>query len=192
MFGALVFLAALQHRHAETSWRLRSVVLSAFVIGGLVFYLTSELLLMRLDRSTDDLASRTQAYALVAKGIESNPILGFGYGTFENSFRLYSDETRPGFIDKAHNTYLENIFELGFPTALMLFSVIAGGAIMCWLGVMRRGRDWVFPATGLAATALVACHALVDFSLQMPATAVAFAALLGMGCAQSISSRREH
>jgi len=43
---------------------------------------------------------------------------------------------------------------------------------------------------GLAATALVACHALVDFSLQIPAVAAWFATLLGLGYAQSWSSAR--
>jgi hypothetical protein len=36
----------------------------------------------------------------------------------------------------------------------------------------------------------VGTHALVDFSLQIPATAVTFAALLGAAVAQSTSSRR--
>jgi hypothetical protein len=35
---------------------------------------------------------------------------------------------------------------------------------------------------------LVALHAVVDFSLLMPAVALTFAAILGIGCAQSRAS----
>ena len=74
--------------------------------------------------------------------------------------------------------------------AALLFACIGWLALMCLRGLRTRGRDWVYPATGLAATALVATHALVDFSLQIPATAVTYAALMGAACAQSFSSRR--
>jgi hypothetical protein len=41
----------------------------------------------------------------------------------------------------------------------------------------------------VAVTALVAVHSGVDFSLQLPAVSYAYALLLGLGCAQSFSSR---
>jgi len=56
-------------------------------------------------------------------------------------------------------------------------------------GTFTRGRDWVFPATGIAATALVVIHSLFDFSLQMPGIVVSYAAILGVACAQSYSSQ---
>jgi len=52
-----------------------------------------------------------------------------------------------------------------------------------------RGRDWVYPATGVAATLLVGIHSFFDFSLQMPAVAITYACILGVACAQSYSSR---
>ena len=129
------------------------------------------------------------AYQLTADGIEDNPLLGFGYGTFADSFRLYRDESIHGFFDKTHNTYLENIFELGWPAALALFTCVGGLLLVCARGVRHRGRDWVFPATGLAATVLVAIHSLFDFSLQIPAVAIAYSCLMGVACAQSYSYR---
>jgi hypothetical protein len=42
---------------------------------------------------------------------------------------------------------------------------------------------------GLAVTALVAAHATVDFSLQIPAVSYAYAFLLGIACAQSFPSQ---
>ncbi len=163
---------------------------AALLASALVFWLTSEVLLERLDRLGADSESRLQAYRLAADGIEDNPLLGFGYGTFADSFRLYRDAAVEGFFDKTHNTYLENIFELGWPAALVLFACVAGLALGCAAGVLRRGRDWVFPATGLAATALVAIHALFDFSIQIPATAMLYACIMGVACAQSVPSGR--
>jgi hypothetical protein len=43
----------------------------------------------------------------------------------------------------------------------------------------------VFPAIGFAASVVVGIHAAVEFSLQVPAVAVVYAALLGLGVAQS-------
>ena len=58
------------------------------------------------------------------------------------------------------------------------------GAI-CLRGVLVRKRDTSYPAVGLAATALIAVHSAVDFSLQIPGVAVPYFALLGAACAQS-------
>ena len=124
-----------------------------------------------------------------SEGVADNPLLGFGYGTFGDSFRLYRDEATEGFFDKTHNTYLENIFELGWPAALALFTCVALLAFRCASRVRHRGRDWAYPAAGLAATALVSVHALFDFSLQIPAVTMLYACLMGVACAQSHPSR---
>ena len=47
----------------------------------------------------------------------------------------------------------------------------------------RKGR--VYPAVAVAASVCVGLHALADFSLQVPAVAVSYAVLLGIGAAQS-------
>ena len=91
--------------------------------------------------------------------------------------------------DRAHNTWLENLFELGIPAALALFLSIGGLALTCLRGVRERHRDWAIPATGVAATVLVGVHALLDFSLQIPAVGILYACIMGVACAQSWSSR---
>lgn len=187
--GGVTLLLALNHRQRIGTTRSRSVLAAAVLVVVAAFFITSEVLLERFDQSSAGMDGRLQAFELTTEGIEDNPTLGFGYGTFANSFRLYRDEVLEGFYDKTHNTYLENLFELGWPAALVLFACVAWLGLICFKGIRSRGRDWVYPATGLAATVLVAIHALVDFSLQMPATAVTFAALMGAACAQSYSTR---
>ena len=68
----------------------------------------------------------------------------------------------------------------------------AGLAWICLAGVNRRHRDWVYPATGVAASVLVGLHATVDFSLQIPAVAILYAGIMGLACAQSYSSVGDH
>ncbi len=153
------------------------------------FWLTSEMLLDRLDHSGLESNLRFAAYDLVFESSRDNPVLGFGYGTFADSFRLYRSDAITGYLDYAHNTYLENLFELGWPAALALFGAVGGACLVCLRGLHRRGKDWFYPATGLAVTVLVAIHAWFDFSLQMPAVAITYAVIMGVACAQSYSSR---
>ncbi|HEU4735612.1 MAG TPA: hypothetical protein VFS48_01115, partial [Solirubrobacterales bacterium] len=43
----------------------------------------------------------------------------------------------------------------------------------------RRRSNALYPCLGIAATTLVGLHALLDFSLEIPAIAVTYAAILG-------------
>jgi hypothetical protein len=50
--------------------------------------------------------------------------------------------------------------------------------------VITRPHQRLYPLVASAAGVLVALHAVTDFSLLMPAVALTFAAILGIGCAQ--------
>lgn len=187
--GTVALLGLLDSRSARKQLSTRVVAVSALAVCSLAFYLTSEVLLDRLERTDITTNDRLIVYENVRKGVGENPALGFGYGTFADSFRLYDRIETPVHYDRAHNTWLENLFELGVPAALALFLAIGGLALTCLRGVRRRHRDWAFPATGVAATVLVAVHALLDFSLQIPAVAILYACIMGVACAQSFSSQ---
>ena len=85
----------------------------------------------------------------------------------------------------AHNTYLENALELGVPAAAALVLAIGWIVIICVSAVLRHRRQAFLPCLGVSATVLVGLHATVDYSLQIPAVAMAYAAILGAACAQS-------
>jgi O-antigen ligase len=189
--GGVVLLYLLNKRQQYQSKNSKAVLGGAVLVAVIAFVLTSEVLLQRIDRITLDGNARLAVYGLATQAIEDNPVLGFGYGTFTDSFRLYRDESLQAHFDKTHNTYLENIFELGWPAASVLFLCIAWLLLICLMGARNRGRDWVFPATGVAATVLVGLHAFFDFSLQMPGVAITYACILGVSCAQSYTSRVE-
>jgi O-antigen ligase len=186
--GGLVLLFLIDRKRGRVNNRARVVAGAALAVSAISFYISSEILLQRIDQSHIDSEGRTTVYMNVSRGIADNPLLGYGYGSFEDSFRLYRRIEIAKKVDEAHNTYLENIFELGLPAALCLFGALSGLVLTCLRGVARRRRDWVFPATAVASTVLVGVHALMDFSLQLPAVAMLYALIMGVGCAQSVSS----
>ena len=153
--------------------------------------LSGEYLAQRLEHLGLEGEGRTDVYSILVEAIGDAPLLGTGYGTFPDVFPLYRDASVENTMrwQKAHNTYLENALELGLPAATALCLAIAACARTCWLGLRRRHRNRVYPMVGLAATATVAAHATVDFSLQIPAIGISYAFLLGIACAQSFSSR---
>ncbi len=171
--------------------RLFSIVSLLTIVFWIVFSKGFDILMLRFDALDIESKGRELVYDLVAKASYENSWLGLGYGTFEHSFRLYRDESINAFYDKAHNTYLENLFELGWLQASALFLSIIWLALICLRGVWLRQRNWLYPALGFAASVLVGTHAFVDFSLQIPAIAYTYALILGAGVAQSFPSRRE-
>jgi len=162
----------------------------AVAVAVLIVTVSGTATLERLGQTVLEQEERAQVYRIVRTGIADRPWVGHGYGNFDFASRAYHDGSVISNYDKAHDDYLEAAFELGIPAAASLVAAVGYVGVCCLVGARRRRRDAVYPALGAAATALVACHALVDFSLQIPAVAAWFATLLGLGYAQSWSSAR--
>lgn len=131
---------------------------------------------------------RAAIYPRIIEAIGDRPWLGHGLGSFRDVFRAYVPQNA-AFLewDLAHNSYLENLFELGIPAAALLYLALAlvGGQIL--RGLMRRRRERALLAFVLGCFIIGAVHSLFDFSLQMPGLAAVFAWILGLGYAQSFS-----
>jgi O-antigen ligase len=160
------------------------------VAVGVFFTIGGEQLGARLVDTSLVASERPRVYQLTLGAIESAPVLGTGYGTFEEVFRFYRTSDIGNFYLKAHNTYLENALELGIPAALALFGILAGFLVLTFAGLRRRQREAVYPCVGFAATVLVAAHSTVDFSLQIPAVTATYCLIMGAACGQSWSSQR--
>lgn len=130
--------------------------------------------------------ARFAVYPLVVEGMMARPWLGHGLGAFHDVFRAYvTPDLAFGEWEMAHNSYLENAFELGLPAALVFYAALG---LIVWRvrrGTRERRRDRAWPALALAVAATAATHSLFDFSLQIPAVAALFAALLAIGWTQS-------
>ncbi|MCU0990752.1 MAG: O-antigen ligase family protein [Xanthomonadales bacterium] len=138
--GVIALLALLDRRARGGRASSRALVVSALAVAGIAFYLTSEVLLDRINRTDITTEERLAVFANVNRAIGDNPVLGFGYGTFADSFRLYDQNEAAVHYDRAHNTWLENAFELGLPAALALYLALGGLALTCWRGSCRRWR----------------------------------------------------
>jgi hypothetical protein len=132
---------------------------------------------------------RLDVYDRVWAALADAPVTGTGFGTFPDAFRWHQGAVG-GFFDYAHNTYLEAAMELGAPVACALLAAVAGAVGLCIQGLRARRHHRLYPALAVSAAALFGSHALFDFSVQIPAVAITFAALLGMGCAQSFRQVR--
>lgn len=139
------------------------------------------------ENGSDD--GRWSLYAIVAEQIESAPYTGSGYGSFAQAFPMYRDARLPERTNfpQAHSSYLELAAELGIPAATLFVAMILWCVALCLIGIFRRQRDQLYAIVAVAASVIVGAHALLDFSLQIPAVAALYAAMLGMGVAQSWS-----
>jgi O-antigen ligase len=128
-------------------------------------------------------------YRITLNAISDYPMLGIGLGSFASIFPIYVPEALSYYYDTAHNDYLQNMLELGIPATMALLVALIWLVALCFRGLRIRRRDALYPALGLAASVLVGLHSMVDFSLQIPAVTITYVFLLGIGVAQSRSSR---
>jgi O-antigen ligase len=135
---------------------------------------------------------RLAAYTIIIGSIFAAPLLGYGYGTFVDVFPMFRDQSVSTFgrWDMAHNTYLEVFQGLGLLFGSMLVASVILLVLRCVKGAMTRQENEMIPCVAVSVAFLLGVHSLVDFSLQMQAIAVTFMALVGLGVAQSESSRQ--
>jgi O-antigen ligase len=117
------------------------------------------------------------------KLIRQHPWLGSGLGTFPIAFTGVQTTFLGQFVNHAHNDYLELATDLGIPAALMLFATI-------FVIFLRAARTFVFGEGNFGRFVALGCmgsiaamllHAMADFNLYIPANALVFSAILGLG-----------
>jgi O-antigen ligase len=133
---------------------------------------------------------RSELYGRVLTAIGDAGPTGTGFGGFMEAFRPYKTDGLGRYSwDMAHNSYLENALELGWIAAGAFLLAMLWIAARCLRGLGERARRTQYAACGLASTLLVGVHALVDFSMQIPAIPAAYAMLMGIAWAQSWPTR---
>jgi hypothetical protein len=136
-------------------------------------------------------SGRWQAYVSTMEMIRDFPWLGSGLGTYRWVFPEYRSGDIPsyGVWEQAHNSTLEAAAEMGIPFALLLGIGWLASLVVLFRGMLGRNRDAILPTAAFWIGLLVILHSQVDFPLQVPGFALAVCPILGMGMAQSFSSR---
>lgn len=138
-------------------------------------------------------SSRGDIFRPTIAAIAARPLTGYGAGSFQGVFEAVNtgELYRQGYsIDKAHNTYLELALEAGIPAAAAMLASVLCFVGLCAVALLKR-KAVRFALAGTAASLMVGVHALVDFSLQMPAVAITYAAVLGVCAAQCLRRLRQ-
>lgn len=159
-----------------------------FAFAGGAFMKRLEIL---FDPETSD--ARWVTYSMILEAIRNHPWLGTGYGTFADAFRIHRGPPVADYFNRAHNVYLESLLGLGVLGAIVLFAIVAWLGFICMRSITHPPRQFIYGWAGACSTLLVALHGAVDFSLQIPAVALYYSAVLGIAVAQSAGrSRRMH
>jgi O-antigen ligase len=122
--------------------------------------------------------------------IRDYPAVGTGLGTFVVAFRRYQTTSLDFLVDHAHNDYLEVTTDTGILGAALLFIPIMGlliRMILAYAGARSAYRRSVLLAC-IGGTAALLIHSATDFNLQVPANALLFAVVLGIGSKATYST----
>jgi hypothetical protein len=108
--------------------------------------------------------------------------VGAGLGAFEDSFAPVAPPGSDGRWDRAHNDYLQALWETGVVgSAFILLAIIVFTRRYWWPALRSRVHPLDLPRVGIAVAILsIAIHSIFDFNLQIGANGFLFALLGGL------------
>jgi hypothetical protein len=190
LFGLLVIgMLGSQSRKRGREQRLTVLICTLFLAA--IFFGFGDDVFGRIESVGVVDTARLAVARITLNSVTNSPVFGHGAGTFADVFPLFRDRSIYLFErwQMAHNTYLEAIQGLGPAFGLALIAAITMLVVKCARGATTRYANLTPSRVAVGVSLLVGLHALIDFSLQIQAVALTFAAILGAGVAQSESSR---
>jgi len=202
--GAMAAIIVVSGRHSRSAFRTTparpALIVSAIAAAvGIVVWLGAGPVVQRFE-----LLPQNEPLAIGGQGrlalwhetiplLRAHPWAGIGLGGFSYAFTRLQHMKLTYVFDFAHCDYLQFAIELGVPCAAAIFALIA------WLALhvsraARRARSKFTRAAALGSfSGIVALlvHSAADFNLYIPANALVFACLLGLGYAQWLQDTAE-
>lgn len=184
---SIVFIVLLgQVKTKRKIWTVGFLLLLATIVGyGL--WIGLDPVLSRFENVRESgylqLEGRVAIWKDAMRVVRDHPLVGTGLGTFGVAFRQYQTGLVNSFTDHAHNDYLEFASDTGLLGAALLFLPILYlfvKMISRFLDDPRRYRRSVTLAC-IGSTLALIIHSISDFNLQIPANALIFAVILGIG-----------
>lgn len=191
IFSALAAVLAMVVLWGTASWRRsRAIpVLLAFVLGAGAFglWLGLEPVVERYERLEESYLARQAIWTDTISLIKAHPFFGTGVGSFAVRYTEHQTTALTHFVHQAHNDYLQFAAELGLIGAALLFGLIFALLIRQVVAFYRaeRGRDRFLLLGCCGSVLALLFHSFADFNLQIPANALVFVAIMGLGYAVS-------
>ncbi|NMN60024.1 O-antigen ligase [Xanthobacter sp. SG618] len=139
-----------------------------------------------------DILGRYDAYEMMIGAIADRPLIGYGLGSFAESFPQFRTEDLGtlAVFDIGHSTPLELTFEGGIPLALVVFAFVALCGFLMVRGAIRRPSD-PYILAGLLVGMIGLVHTSFDFPLQIPGFLIIYLSVVGLGLGRSFLPREE-
>ena len=175
--GAILvfFIYSRKNRNLTTAaWATAGVgiVIFAYTVSGQFFG--------RLFDTTSE-EMRFVVFDTIISNINQYWLFGNGLGSFSETFRPFVPyEAATAEWSRAHNSYLENAWELGVPAAVIFYTALIW---ICFFILRLAWTSQKASATTLASCGVITMsilHAALDFSLQIPANTAIFGFILGL------------
>ena len=128
------------------------------------------------------LRSRWLVWTAIVRHLPLAGWTGHGIGTFEDTFAPHAPAGGSSRWDKAHNDYLQLIWETGLAAGLLiLWGAVVYVRWYIWPGLRARAHPLDLFRLGIAVAVLsLALHSFVDFNLQIGSNGFLFALLAGL------------
>lgn len=153
--------------------------------------------LARFEKMSDPayltLEGRFAIWSDAVRLIRDFPLFGSGLGTFEIVYRQYQTTLVENSVDHAHNDYLEFAANTGLIGTAVLFIPIFYLLVRMIFAFLedRHGYRRSVTLGCIGGTLAILLHSLADFNLQIPANALVFAVILGIGYRVAILDPRQ-
>jgi O-antigen ligase len=180
--GAFLLFFALIRPRAAPRWGPDAAIWMIAAISGVLLLVAGDFLLGRLMSVDIDADARRLMIESHWKAFLDRPLFGHGLNTFHEINLHYTDmETWRALnpIGAAHNVFVQTLEENGVFGAA-LFALMLAPPLWRAFQIVRMGApgaEWA--AAALAAFVFAFTHGLVDFGMQVPATAATLAYALG-------------
>jgi O-antigen ligase len=189
-----LFGAATLHRRSRAHGRAATATAAALLLG--VLFVATAVGAPRFYRflETDprDLTGNTRValWKTSLAAWREFPYVGSGLGTFREAFRRVQPRELRGFVEQAHNDFLQ-LAVTGGAVGAALGALLFGSLFVLFLRAWARQRhreESAFALAGLGALLSLTLHGQVEFNLSIPVIPATLACVLGASWA---AARRE-
>lgn len=180
-FLAFILAYAALTRYSNIKTKLIAISVISLLAISVLLLTDASFFVRRFIAENPFLDGRWQIFSNTYAGIENFFPFGSGPGTFPDVYRLFQPMEQRGFINHAHNDYLELIFDTGLLGIIIIISFFIL-FIKQWSKLppaRKRSFRYIQIASGISLL-LFLLHAIVEFNLHDVNNVLLFALLTGI------------